>query len=204
MTCSQITNRLSRYLDGELSRWSHWKVEIHLRYCPKCAAVMRELAEVDGALLQSARETPAPAYLTDAVMHRLPAMPPGRSLRRGSLPWMAGLAVAGAQAVALFGAYWWGFLHGSEGNHPDPAAGASVSVPFLPPVGRPAALSASHEDGVPAASVLRRLPAAGHFLGRQRPYGEPDPGLVADIEGRPVLRIRQGGTLTQPVLEGAP
>ncbi len=118
MTCPEFESRLSSYLDGELSRWRRWKVETHVRYCSDCAEMLRDLEEVDGALMTSAQEAATPDYLTQAVMHRLPAMPPAHEARRSWLRRPAGaavaLAVAGAQLVALGGAYWWGFLHGRD------------------------------------------------------------------------------------------
>src|SRR4051812_27774271 len=113
MTCNEFQNRLSGYMDGELSRWSRWKVQNHLRYCPDCAGLLRDLSEVDSALLAAARDTPAPEYVTSSVMRRLPAMPPALPARRGLMPWAAGLAVACMQVVALMGAYRWGVMHGS-------------------------------------------------------------------------------------------
>jgi hypothetical protein len=116
MTCSQFQRRLSAYLDGESSRWSRWKVETHLRYCPDCAGTLREMAAIDSNILAATQAPPCSEYLTGAVMRRLPAMPPARHSRRGMMPWMAGLALAGMQATVLFGAYWWGFIHGSASN----------------------------------------------------------------------------------------
>ena len=129
MTCPEFESRLSAYLDGELSRWRRWKVETHLRYCSECSRTLRELDEVDGALLTCAQEEATPDYLTAAVMHRLPAMPPAHDARRVWLRRPVGAAfavvVAGAQVVALGGAYWWGFLHGSDRPHATSIIGAA-------------------------------------------------------------------------------
>lgn len=129
MTCPEFETRLSAYLDGELSRWRRWKVETHLRYCADCTQMLRELDEVDGALLTCAQEAATPDYLTAAVMHRLPAMPPAQDPRRAWLRRPIGtaiaVAVAGVQVVALGGAYWWGFLHGSDRPHATTVIGAT-------------------------------------------------------------------------------
>ena len=53
-----IRSRLGAYLDGELSRWKRWKVDNHLRQCPDCAVLLRELHEVDQALLNRALASP--------------------------------------------------------------------------------------------------------------------------------------------------
>jgi hypothetical protein len=91
---------------------------------------MRDLSEVDSAFLQVARETPAPEYVTGAVMRRLPAMPPPLPARRGLAPWAAGVAVACVQVIALGGAYWWGFLHGTGAGHT--ASSTTWTVPAAP------------------------------------------------------------------------
>jgi len=37
---------LSGYLDGELSHWKRWKVENHMRGCPECAGLLRDLEDM--------------------------------------------------------------------------------------------------------------------------------------------------------------
>jgi hypothetical protein len=113
MTCCEFQRRLSAYLDGELPRWTRWKIELHVRACRECAQELRDLAMVDEYLIASVEQTPAPEYLTGAVMHRLPAMPPARRTARRWSPVMAATALAGAQLVALVGAYWVGFNRGA-------------------------------------------------------------------------------------------
>lgn len=125
MTCCEYEDRLSAYLDGELPRWTRWKVQNHLRHCSQCSNSLRELAELDSGLLGACEVGAPPDYLTGAIMHRLPAMPPARPLRGGFMPWGAGLAVAGMQALALFGAYWWGFMRGT--TTPTPSSASLVS-----------------------------------------------------------------------------
>jgi anti-sigma factor RsiW len=113
MTCCEFQRRLSAYLDGEVPRWTRWKIDLHVRSCSECAQELRDLAMVDEYLAASVERTPAPEYLTGAVMHRLPAMPPARRSARRWTPVMAATALAGAQLVALVGAYWVGFNRGS-------------------------------------------------------------------------------------------
>lgn len=114
MTCAEFQRRLSAYIDGELPRWTRWKVELHLHRCPECEALHHALREVDAALLDAAYATPAPEYLTGAVMFRLPAMPPARRLSLGGPGWVTAVALAVVQAAALGGAYWLGIAHGSH------------------------------------------------------------------------------------------
>jgi len=151
MTCHEFQNRLSAYMDGEFSGWTRWKVQNHLRFCPHCAELLRDLSEVDSALLCAARETDAPEYLTPSVMRRLPSMPPAVPARRGLRPWAAGLAVAAAQVVALFGAYWWGFAHGT-GVRPGGTMGSALPTP--PGARSPAAGPLSQPGGSPAVADM--------------------------------------------------
>jgi predicted anti-sigma-YlaC factor YlaD len=163
MTCPEFESRLSAYLDGELSRWRRWKVETHVRYCDDCAQMLRELDEVDGAILTCAQEAATPDYLTAAVMHRLPAMPPAQDPRRAWLRKPVGavfaLSVVGAQMVALGGAYWWGFIHGSVQPHAASVVGAS---------------GASRREILPAANTPRTVrPAEGAEDRSSRPTYRP-------------------------------
>jgi hypothetical protein len=57
-------------------------------------------------------------------MRRLPVLPPART-RPAVRRLTAGLALVAAQVVAVAGAYWWGYTHGS-GQH---AAGAALGGP---------------------------------------------------------------------------
>jgi hypothetical protein len=119
-------------MDGELPRWKRWKVQNHLHNCPECTALLRDLEEVDLCLEVGLAGSPAPEYLTNAVMHRLPAMPPAWR-RPAVLTWSTGLAVAGMQAAALFGAYWWGYSRATEPGAPIDRTGVlSAPTPRLP------------------------------------------------------------------------
>lgn len=129
MTCAEFQNRLSAYLDGELSHWKRWKVHNHLRQCGECGELIRALEGVDQCVLSAVQDTvehgPSREYLTTAVMRRLPAMPPASFRPRPTArAWAAGMVVAGLQLVALGGAYWWGFSHGVH----QPGGSSSSSV----------------------------------------------------------------------------
>jgi predicted anti-sigma-YlaC factor YlaD len=114
MTCDEFQGRMSAYMDGEISRWGRWKVQTHLRFCPECSGLMRDLSEVDNCIMASAQADTAPDYLTAAVMHRLPAMPPAGRPRLRRLSLAAGAAVLCMQVAGIAGAYWWGFTRGSS------------------------------------------------------------------------------------------
>lgn len=113
MTCAEFQRKLSAYLDGELSRWTRWKIDNHMRHCPDCASMLRELDEVDMVMRGAAAAEPAPAYLTHAVMQRLPAMPPAWRPRPQVVRWATGVALVGVQVVSIYGAYLWGTLKGT-------------------------------------------------------------------------------------------
>jgi hypothetical protein len=141
MTCTEFNDRLSAYMDGELTGWRRWKVALHLRECAECGTLLRELEEVDRSLMAVVEETPAPEYITPAVMHRIPAMPPA-SRRVGMLRWAVGIAVALVQILGMYGAYWRGFAQGRDVSFPF-ASAPSMERPMLPvvesapPVNRP-------------------------------------------------------------------
>ena len=174
MTCNEFQNRLSAYMDGELSRWRRWKVELHVRGCSECADVLTELRCVDEGLIAAASAERSPEYITGAVMFRLPAMPPP-SRRRSVAPWAAAVALAGMQIAALCGALWWGMSHGAPraglGAAGGPASGsAAFSQPVIP-VSGPAAAAAPvwgryhtyPAPGAPVSNELGNRPAAARF-----------------------------------------
>lgn len=151
MTCTEFQNHLSAYADGELSRWTRWKVENHLSRCRECASLLSDLRAVDDCLLLTLDAVPAPEYLAPAVMRRLPAMPPAWKPRPGGVRWAIGLAVAAVQVLAIYGAYWWGFVRGSTtAANPGPAAAVRRADPgggTPPPTlfGRPQPAAAGSE-----------------------------------------------------------
>jgi predicted anti-sigma-YlaC factor YlaD len=113
MTCEEFQCRLSALVDKELPRWTRWKVETHLGHCEECRARFQELRAIDAGILLASEATRVPDFTTAAVMFRLPAMPAAkpRSLRY----WAVGIGLAGIQAMALVGTWWWGFHSGAGG-----------------------------------------------------------------------------------------
>jgi anti-sigma factor RsiW len=130
MTCVEFQKRLSAYLDGELPRWTRWKVQLHLGRCTDCAGLLQEFEEVDCAIMSGAEACHQPAYIEDAVMRRLPAMPPVWRRHGGTLRWATGVALAGVQIAAVYGAYWWGFARGNSNLGPDQRA--RMAAPAVP------------------------------------------------------------------------
>lgn len=172
MTCAEFETRLSAYMDGELSRWKRWKVQTHLRACPECQALLTDLESVDACLHCAAEATPAPEYLTGAVMHRVPAMPPAWRRHGAMLPWAAGLAVAGMQAAALCGAYWWGFNRGTVSNGGLDRSGVLQTSPVMPVRNDPPA-EPERGSAFNPGRLWSSHPAAGSFENYQ-----PDPVAV--------------------------
>jgi Putative zinc-finger len=90
---SHPAERLSAFLDGELSAADRAQVESHLRECPACAHELEELAAVDAF----AREVPVQA--PDGYFEALPARVRARVRRPSRIPRPALWAVAAAAAV---------------------------------------------------------------------------------------------------------
>jgi anti-sigma factor RsiW len=160
MTCADFQDRLSAYMDGELPRWKRWKVQTHLRQCRECAVLLRDLQEVDEALIEGLQSAPAPDYLTGAVMRRLPVLPLAWRRHGGVLPWAAGLAVAGMQVVALYGVYTWGYAQGAVGQT-GRAIGALPSIPIPAPL---APAGDGRRDDAPVPREERSDAAAGRLV----------------------------------------
>ncbi len=177
MTCCEYENRLSAFLDGELPRWTRWKVQNHLRGCRQCQMSLQELTAINGSLLAMCEADPAPEYLTGAIMHRLPAMPPARPRRHGVMPWAAGLAVAGMQALALFGAYWWGFMRGT--TNPVPSFG-SATVVSPGGLGRTTGASPAGESA--SGSPLEPVNHRGPIWSTTGRYGPMDTTRLQELE----------------------
>ena len=203
MTCCEFQRRLSAYLDGELPRWTRWKIELHVRSCRECAQELRDLAMVDEYLAASVERTPAPEYLTGAVMHRLPAMPPARRTVRRWSPVMAATALAGAQLVALIGAYWVGFNRGAvQSSFFGPANGSARGVAAQPKVEpsdvRPATNELTGSDDISTHKVL-----FSHSDGR---YGASSLNDVLESERRRREKQKQkaAGNAPKPTLSPFP
>ncbi|MBX7097039.1 MAG: zf-HC2 domain-containing protein [Myxococcaceae bacterium] len=68
MTCAQVFERMSDYLDGELTAPERLAVEAHLKGCEACAATNGELKATVEALRSHLRASnEAPAALKDRL-----------------------------------------------------------------------------------------------------------------------------------------
>ena len=182
MTCADFHDRLSAYMDGELSRWRRWKVEVHLRRCQECSRFLWELEEVDQSLRAARDAAPAPDYITPAVMRRLPAMPPVARPRGGLFPALAGVAAVAVQIFALYGAYWWGFVRGRQAE-PLSGRAAGMTAPTGPGAGL---LPPPLEGNAPLGASMNgpaNAPAFDPgFLARPVPYAPPAPTGMPEVE----------------------
>lgn len=96
--CRTIEDRLSAYLDGELSARDRAEVEEHLRACRRCGSTLEDLRSV----IRSVRSVPAPAVpagLQDRLLDRVAAEEPPAAARPNP-PWLR-LAAAGIAACFL-------------------------------------------------------------------------------------------------------
>ncbi len=198
MTCPEFQRRLSAYLDGELPRWTRWKIDLHVRSCGDCAQELRDLAMVDEYLAAGVERTPAPEYLTGAVMHRLPAMPPARRNARRWSPVMAATALAGAQLVALVGAYWVGFNRGAIQSSFFSPAGANRGVAARP---SPEAAASQPVADVPADD---RPAGATRTIFTHQKYGSMPDETVIEREERRRERERLKRVNSAPKLPRTP
>jgi anti-sigma factor RsiW len=76
LSCGQVLDRLSDYLDGELSAEERERLEAHLRGCDGCARFGGELREVVGLLRsQLARSPRLPDGFGDRLRRALASEP---------------------------------------------------------------------------------------------------------------------------------
>ena len=90
MTCPEIQDRLSAYLDGELAPEVRLQVAEHIQTCAACRAELSLLERLEEAL--GALKAPVPIDLTDLVLARL--KPPRR-------PWWQNLAMAASLVIGI-------------------------------------------------------------------------------------------------------
>lgn len=150
MNTSHWTERLSEYLDGDLSNAERDACEQHLAGCAECAGVLEELKAV-AAAARALPGAPPPAELWNAIEARLEtpvlAMRPRAEIReRLARRWTfsAGqLAAMAACLVAVTAAAMWLATHGSTGS---PGAGTADPVATVPGGSAPSPSSGSDES----------------------------------------------------------
>ncbi len=90
MTCPEIQDRLSAYLDGELTPEARLQVAEHIQTCAACQAELTLLERLEEAL--GALKAPVPLDLAERVLARL--KPPRR-------PWWQNLALAASLVIGI-------------------------------------------------------------------------------------------------------
>ncbi|MEW6600565.1 MAG: DUF2275 domain-containing protein [Nitrospirota bacterium] len=70
MDCQDIRDKLTAYLEDDLSGPERSQFEMHLQSCPKCSLELEEMKKTI-ALAQAIEETEPPAWLTQKVMARV-------------------------------------------------------------------------------------------------------------------------------------
>lgn len=143
MNTTHWTERLSEYLDGDLSTAERETCEQHLAGCAECARMLEELKAV-AAAARALPAVPPPAGLWDAIEEKLEtpvlAMRPraeirDRLARRWTFSGAQLLGVAACLVAVTAGAVWLAIHGGRTGT---PGAGtsgpvAAASRPSVPP-----------------------------------------------------------------------
>jgi len=100
MTCEEAAVLLHALIDGELDAGHAREVEAHVATCAGCAARLRELQELSGAMASSRLRIAAPGELRTRIEGKLP-VPRATASRRGVIGGFA--AGAGVSALAASG-----------------------------------------------------------------------------------------------------
>jgi len=165
MDCRETRSLLNAFHDGELPAADRARVEEHLRGCPKCGALLADLARADRA---AGVPDPGPAYwdrFNARVMDRVEreADGPGVKVLRPKGGWMREqlryLLPAAAAALVLVIVYYGGIRPGVPTPAVPPAAGeraAPDSAGERTAKAEPGPLAAKKSGGATAA---RRLPS---------------------------------------------
>jgi anti-sigma factor RsiW len=107
MTCEEVREHLSAFLDGELDVWQRRRVEAHLHGCADCRAAAVALEEVIAALHEGPW-IPDDVLPTETILARLPDM---ARQRERAINWVV-LEEAGAGVVAVGVVLWVGLSLG--------------------------------------------------------------------------------------------
>jgi anti-sigma factor RsiW len=108
MNCEELADLLHPFVDSELDLVQSLAVERHLQACPACAAAVKDLQALRGALAGPALYHRAPAALRERVRASLrPASRTPTAAR--SFPWRS---IAVAASLAFVGVLTWAVLRG--------------------------------------------------------------------------------------------
>lgn len=151
------TDRLSDYLDGELSDVERAALQRHLAACPACTAMLADLTRVVMRARSLAGEEP-PRDLWAGIAARIGTkgpsvpVPPISSRRRPTFSWPQLAAAAVAIAVGSGGVTWWATRAGESPTPSLPVAQPNAPTPAV------AAMTTRYDAAV---ADLERVLAAG-------------------------------------------
>jgi anti-sigma factor RsiW len=107
MSCEEVREHLSAFLDGELNVWQRRRVEAHLQGCADCRAAAVALEEVIAALHEGPW-IPDDVLPTETILARLPDM---ARQRERAINWVV-LEEAGTGVLAVGVVLWVGLSLG--------------------------------------------------------------------------------------------
>lgn len=186
-------DRLSAYLDGELSSADREAVDVHLRECPACTTELQQLAVVDALARDATDEVPAgyfetlPARIGPQLRAspRPAAAPAPTPIRR---PWAMpswAYAAAAMLLMAVVAPY--------VAREAKPPVSAKASAFPSPPLSdRPAPEAAA---AAPSSAPVASVPAAP----KERPRAEPAPerrNLARSVDATDELKAKAEGDVT--------
>lgn len=77
LTCQQLTELITEYLDGRMPLWRRIQFQLHLGMCRHCRAYLRQMKATVATLGQLPAE-PMPPQLEAELLRRFRGMPLGR------------------------------------------------------------------------------------------------------------------------------
>ena len=165
MTTDSFTDRLSEYLDGELSQPEHAAVDAHLTQCAECRSILEDLRGVvsEAALLQDARParelwSGIAARIPPGVQPRARVSPFRRAITSRLSFTLPQLAAAGIALMVLSGGLVWMARSGDPRADFDPITAQSAPRPETPMIA-PVNFADPHYDD--AIADLERTLEAG-------------------------------------------
>ncbi len=128
--CRQMTDLISRYVDGELAEPERRELERHLEQCPSCRSVLSAYKNIAAAAAESLAEPPAD--FTDNVMAAIKKLPDGKFVRmpdRGKTIRNAVITFAAAAACLALVLIAAPLLGGRSSSSKDAAMSAPSAAP---------------------------------------------------------------------------
>lgn len=68
MNCDDCLEKISEYVDGQLTAWEENNIKNHLHVCPECRQIYLELTELSTDIMESIQEIPVRGDLGMAVL----------------------------------------------------------------------------------------------------------------------------------------